>query len=303
MFQEFKNFRTWLWLVVAALFDLAKRLVEHRMLVWINDHIDEQVGKHWSALRGLAIGILHSPLIFLPAVLLWIFLQAFLESQKVKSQHVDKPTALPPVSTGNIDQRASPTNIVEANPRIEIHNHPSASTSPAKVQTWIKPEHNVQFRGVSKCRTNISGEVYGADEGWPALKACFLNQPIPGRETADFNYARARVIFRSKAGDEVAEVAKAMWLGHRIGEAVHIEANGKECLLLAFFTQEGWTAPVISRGAARRRQLQLDGRALPAEELTVEIFVVDENNLALEPVQVSISLSADGHADVSKTVG
>jgi hypothetical protein len=52
MFQEFKKVRTWLWLVVAAMFDLVKRLVEHRMLVWINDHIDEQAGRHWSELRG-----------------------------------------------------------------------------------------------------------------------------------------------------------------------------------------------------------------------------------------------------------
>jgi hypothetical protein len=86
-------------------------------------------------------------------------------------------------------------------------------------------------------------------------------------------------------------------------DAVHIEANCKECLLLAFFTQEGWTAPLISRGAARRGQQILDGRGLPAEQLTVEIFVVDGNNLALEPVQVSISLSADGNADIIKVAG
>jgi len=213
-----------------------------------------------------------------------------------------------PVQISSPQQIASPTITQNANPsqKVEIHNHP---VSPPPVPVKTEPErvrHNVLFLGAKKIWTDIEHEVFGSDEGFPALRACFLNKPIPGAKIGDFDYARARIVFRDASDTEVAAVSKPKWLNHGTKDVVHIEGNTTECLLLAICGNgDEWAAPYIAKRPAGywedgEEALMIDGCPLPLGELTAEITIVGEENIGLEPVIVHFSLRENGGVEVKQ---
>jgi len=241
-----------------------------------------------------------------------IFVAAWAEHKKEKDEERKHRELIlkdsTPPALANIDQKISPVNTVDASQKVEIHNHPPFSPVPTTVPpNPERPEakHNVQFRGARKIWTDGEREIFTAQDGIPAIKACFLNEGIPGTKISDFDYARARVHFRNNSGDEIAEIPRAKWLDHGIEEAVHIEGNCKKCLLLAIFGEEdGWHAPFITTTDAPYWESTplktVATLALPAEELVAEIFVVGAENISLDTARVRLLLLPGGNVEIKR---
>jgi len=151
-----------------------------------------------------------------------------------KGLHQRDPTLVPTQTANpNVTQIANP--VIEASQKVEIHNYASSTTASQTPQhSWRERlEHNVEFLGASKIRTDLEAEINDDRSGVTAVKACFLNRSKPGIKIADFNYARARVVFKNRLGLEVADISKVVWLGQGTKDTLHIRANTKECILLA----------------------------------------------------------------------
>jgi hypothetical protein len=225
------------------------------------------------------------------------------------SEDSSSPPPAWPSSTGTINQKASPVNTVDASQKVEIHNHPPSAAPPTIAprshrQPVVPPPHNVQFIGAKRIKTDVAREVFDGSESFVGVKACFSNKIIPGTKTDDFDYVRARIVFRDKSGAEVTEITRPKWLDHEPGDAVHVEVNGTGCILLAVFGNDGeWAAPFVSAHPANywddgTLRLMVDGCPLPLGELSAEITLVGEDNVGLEPVTAYLSLAPNGEVEI-----
>jgi hypothetical protein len=163
--------------------------------------------------------------------------------------------------------------------------------------------YNVKSLGLQRVKTiNLQQEVSLSADGLWALKACFLNQLVPGVKVDDFDYVRTRVTFRDSGGREVASLSKPVWLNHDLTEPVHFGVNGPECLLLAVFGNDMWIAPYITKHPPEDwdefETPMIDGHALPIGigALQVEIGIVGEDNIGLEPFTFAVKLLPEGKA-------
>jgi hypothetical protein len=213
-------------------------------------------------------------------------------------------------SVGKINQRANPVNTVDASQKVEIHNHPPfvppIPVLPPQPLVTVSTTHNVQFMGVKKIKTDVAHEIFGASEGFVGVKACFLNRCIPGTKTRDFDYVKTRILLRDASGAELAEITRPKWLAHEADDAVHIEVNQTECILLAVFGSDNeWAVPFISTNPANywddgTQRLMVDGRSLPAGELSAEITLVGEDNIGLDPVTTHFFLGPNGEVEIKQ---
>lgn len=247
-----------------------------------------------------------------------IFVAAWAERKKEKDEErkhaerrledgASRPQIKAP-SVGEVNVRANPLNTVDASQKVEIHNHPPSSPpipvlTPQPLLTVLAP-HNVQFTGVKKIRTDVANEIFDASEGFVGVKACFLNRIIPGTKTRDFDYVRSRIVLRNASGGEIAEITKPKWLAHEAGDAVHIEVNQTECVLLAVFGSDNdWAVPFITTRSSNywedgTSRPMIDGCSLPLGELSAEITLVGEDNIGLDPVIAHFSLGPDGRVEI-----
>jgi hypothetical protein len=193
-----------------------------------------------------------------------------------------------------------------ANPTINIHNYPTSTEQRAHV---VEPvAHNAAFEGASRTITNLSDEVSDDSDGMIAVKACFSNRSKPGVKVANLNGARASVMFKDEAGNEVAEVQDAVWMGSFTQPFVDIPPNGKKCLILAIYgsAERSWFAPVLSKRTSGywedgdHYEPEIDGRPLKLGKLIAEINVVGDDNIGLYPTQVALILTADGEVEVNR---
>jgi hypothetical protein len=164
-------------------------------------------------------------------------------------------------------------------------------------------EHNVQFLGIKSTLAGFDGqafkEVFDLAAGHPALKACFLNKSVPGMKIKDLDYVKVRVVIKDVSGEDVASIAKPLWLNHDPEDRIHLEVNTPECILIAMSGQSDWAIPFVSRRPTEywesgRDAPYIDGQSLPCGELSAEITLVDGENVGLEPVTCRFSLSQDG---------
>jgi hypothetical protein len=245
-----------------------------------------------------------------------IFVAAWAERKKEKGEEIKhregKPeggaphTPIASVGIANPIQTANP--VIDASQKVEIHNHPASlppiPAHPSPRSPGALPPHNVQFKGVKQIRTDIAREVFDSNEGFVGLKACFSNKIIPGTKTRDFDYVKARIVLRDASGAEVAEITRPIWLDHEPGDAIHIEVNQTQCILLAIFGgDDEWAAPFISTNSSNywddgTRRLIVDGCSLRAGELSAEITLVGEDNVGLEPVAAYFSLGPVGDVEI-----
>jgi hypothetical protein len=210
--------------------------------------------------------------------------------------------------TGNpaVTQTANP--VIDASQKVEIHNYPNfpKTSQTPKRSLPERPEHNVEFLGARKIKTNLEAEIDDDGDGVIAVKACFLNRSKPGIKIADFDYARARIVFKNSLGLEVADISKVLWLGHGTKDTVHIAVNTKECVLLAMYGsgEKRWAAPFLAARPAGywehgETQLGIDAKSLPNEELSVEITLVGDENIGLHPVVVHMTLGSNGEVSIA----
>lgn len=216
--------------------------------------------------------------------------------------------SVPP--SGGITQTANPSfSQSGATQKVEIHNYPAspppASTEPTgkEVKQDDPPTHNVVFKGARRTKLDfeLTREIDEDQQGLIAVKACFLNQSIPGKSVSDFDYAKARIVYTTAAGREIAEISQVAWIGPNPAKHVHIEVNHPECLVLAVwgYPDKVWHAPYVTWRKSEYwedgDQTELDGRPLPlVEHLAAEITVVGGKGIGLKPVFVYMSLGPKG---------
>lgn len=221
----------------------------------------------------------------------------------VKHSHIPKP------SVGKLSQTANPVNTVDASQKVEIHNHATyvapTPASPINAISTASAPHNVQFMGIHKIKTDVANEIFDRTEGFVGVAARFLNRIIPGAKTSDFDYVRARVVFRDVSGREVAEITRPKWLAHEVGDAVHIEVNQTESILLAVFGSDNqWAVPLITTQPGnywddRTTRFMVDGRTLTTGELlSAEITLVGEDKVGLDPVTAHFVLHLNGNVEI-----
>lgn len=292
-------------LFIAAVLEWILRLIHYAELVektlpWTKPMIDP-VGI-WVT---MVVGIL-------------IFLAAWAERKKEKNQGkksrgqgwedgAQRPR-IAHSSIGNIDQKASPVNAVDASQKVEIHNHPHnafpSQFPPTPPPQSVRAPHNVRFIGARRIKTDVEREILDGTEGFVGVKACFLNKIIPGTRTSDFDHVRARIVLRDESDIELVEITRPKWLNHEAGDPVHVEVNRTECILLAVFGNDGeWAMPFVSTHPANywddgTTRLMVDACPLPVGELSAEITLVGEDNVGLEPVIARFSLGPQGAVEI-----
>lgn len=204
---------------------------------------------------------------------------------------------------GNVERYyEAPEN---AHPTPLATNDFSAVPSEQDIPTREHHKHNVKFLGASSIYTDMERQTFSATEGFPAVKVCFLNQPIPGAHIADFTNASARIVFQNKAGEEVLSVNHPKWLNRKTQRYVNIKGNIPECILLAVCgNDDQWFSPFIEdhefhdHGEFR----MIGGAPLPLGELTARIYIVGSNNLGLEAETVHFSLDKGGKSEIKQAV-
>ena len=186
---------------------------------------------------------------------------------------------------------------------VEIHNYPpqqSAVHKQEQVANQIR-RHNVQFLGLSRTKTDLQREVPLSEDGIWTVKASFINKSIPGMKVDDYDYVRARVVFSDSGGREILSLSKPIWLDHELTDAVHFEVNTTACLLTAIFGNDNtWAVPFLTKRPPGswedQEQIMVDVRQLPSGmgAFHVEITLVDESNVGLEPFSSVLILGPDG---------
>ena len=234
-----------------------------------------------------------------------IFVIAWIKRKEESAGTSDHKSVQP---SSGVTQTASPSFTQSgATQKIEIHNHPPASpssTEPTEKQQRIKPTHNVIFQGARRIKFDfdMTREVNEDDRGIIAIKACFLNRSIPGKVVSDFDYAKARIVYKTTEGREIAEISDVTWIRPEgTAKYVHMDVNRPECLVLAFWGDDIWVAPYVTWRKPEywedADQAELDGKPLPFDEVVVvEITVVGGGGIGLEPDFVYMVLGSEGEA-------
>jgi hypothetical protein len=269
----------WLLVAVGILFDAGENIV------FINQFLPHK------------LAAIINPQVILVFIVVGFILVLVRSGDSARDLMEEKPPTDIKVSAGSSTQTASP--VIDASQKVEIHNYPASQPlSVDIVPQRDRPSHHVEFRGATRIKTNFEREIYGDEEGLVGVKACFLNRSIVGQENGDFDYAKARIVYRDGSGTELFEVSKPVWLYHDISEFVHIAANCTECFLLAAYRNEWFVPNVVPRpteywedGAS---QLMMEANPLPLGALTAEVNLVSRGGVALEPVFVSLLLGPNG---------
>jgi hypothetical protein len=206
-------------------------------------------------------------------------------------QPVHESSVLAPVS-----QTASPV----LSQKVEIHAHLSEANT-IKLHSGPRnlARHNVKFLGVRQSETDDGREVFEPERGLHTVKASFLNESAPNQKTADFEFVRARVVLKNKAGEEIASTSRPWWLNHAPEDKIHIEVNATESIILAIFGDGTWVFPFICSQPGNywddgRDRPTIDGQKVPSGETVAEITLVDGEKIGLNPVRVRFSLLPDG---------
>jgi hypothetical protein len=247
--------------------------------------------------------------VLLFGVLLYLLFEKSTAAQPRVEEADPRPLPRPVAETKPEEAVHTPTPHIEASPKIDVSpkfefHGPVYSTVTHPAQPHKKPRHNLQFMGASKLLTDFEQEVLSADKGFRAVKACFLNQSIDGEPGADFNDAFARIAFRDNSGATLAIIDWPKWLSRDSrSRHVHIHRNTSACLLLAVYGNDrNWAVPFIEEREQGYWDLAkvptIEGRTLPAGQLTVEIAIVGEDNHGLDPATVRLHLGEDGEAQI-----
>ena len=240
-----------------------------------------------------------------------LFYLLFEKSTEVRQNIAYDPQPLPYSNAEPTPEGASQTasSQIEANskigvtPKFEFHGSNPATVAHSDVSPR-RHRHNLQFVGASKLLTDFEREVSSADEGFRAVKACFLNQPSDEEPVGDFNDALARVTYRDNSGAIFARIDWPKWLNRDSNSRhIHIDGNTSACMLLAVFGNDrNWAVPFIEEREQgywdRGKVPMIEGRTLPVGELTVEIVIVGEDNVSLAPANVRLRLGEDGEAQI-----
>jgi hypothetical protein len=205
------------------------------------------------------------------------------------------------IPSGRITQTASPS-LTQVGPTINIHpspvSAPPTETMPTGKEVKLTSLHNVSFQGARsfKFDFDLVREIGEDQEGIPGLKGCFLNQSIPGRSVSHLEYVRARVVYKDGSNKELTEISQVVWLGRPTAKHIHINVNRRECIALALWGREtGWVAPFTRwQGSEYGSQSELDCVALALGGLTIEITLVDGDNVGLAPVVAYVELKENG---------
>ena len=314
--------------MIASILDFAERVLEHRILSAVNDFIDRHSGGFIDAIKPFIIWFVHTPFVLLTATVCGILIHAYIKSQRRPEHHQSSvlptessqltqghatpslkedgfATVANPVLNANPTVAANP--VLNANPLIEIHNHPQQPRSAVVKETRVESQnHNVKLEGVRQIWTpDLEQEQFDEDDGQIAVVACFLNQSIAGKKIIDFDYVRARVVFRDANGIRVADTSKPKWLNHQTADVVNLEVNRTEYLLLAVYGNDDvWALPYLAPAPSGywddgSRGLMVDARPLPFGDFNVEITLVSEETVGVEPFAVRLSFKANGSVKIT----
>ena len=94
--------RSWPALVVSAVVDLIKMLLEHRILGAINEYIDAHSGPILNAVRPFLIWFVHTPFVLLTLTACGILIHTYIRSQRDMNEPelpTEPPTPPAPTTT------------------------------------------------------------------------------------------------------------------------------------------------------------------------------------------------------------
>jgi hypothetical protein len=264
------------YIVLAAILDFGERLIEHRILTAVNDFIDGHSGWFLAFIKPVLVWLVQTPFVLLMGTICIILLHAYFA-------HDNAAPSTPP--------RTFPAD------------RPPSVVPPVLAQPAADPVRaNIVLRGVSVVLTDTIHEYYPPDkQGVVGVKACFLNQRLAGRPTAQFSYVTASVAYSDLNKLEVAYTDSPRWLRYEVDDAVSINPNTSECLLLAIWDHSGeWVLPYIEPttyddGSPGK---ELNIRPLPFGTLSIEITLASDDSDRPHPFVVNLNLSPDARVTV-----
>jgi hypothetical protein len=265
----------------------------------LNDLLGEQIAGHVSQ---------RSIFLLLLAGLLVLIFAWFDTRSEARENPTSNASFKPALSAG---ATVAPIQTQLNNPittqTVEIHNYSQQRPNESRQEQAMKelPRYNVKFLGLKQTKTvNLQQEVALTEDGLWAVKARFINQSVPGMKIEDYDFVRARVVFSDSAGREILSISKPIWFDHDLTDHVHFEVNIVRCLLLAVCgSDDSWSVPFITKRPAEYWEdydpLMIDSRTLPVGQgaLHIEIILVGENNVGLEPYTAVLSLEPNGVAN------
>jgi hypothetical protein len=266
------------YIVLAAILDFGERLIEHRILTAVNDVIDAHSGWFLAFIKPVLVWLVQTPFVLLMGTICIILLHAYFT----------RDNAAPSTSS---DSRTFPAD------------GPPSAVPPVLAQPAADPVRaNIVLRGVSVVLTDTIHEYFPPDkQGVVGVKACFLNQRLAGRPTAQFSYVTASVAYSDLNKLEVAYTDSPKWLRYEVDDAVSINPNTSECLLLAIWDHSGeWVLPYIEPttyddGSPGN---ELNIRPLPFGTLSIEITLASEDSDRPHSFVVNLNLSPDARVTV-----
>jgi len=266
------------YIILAAILDFGERLIEHRILTAVNDFIDAHSGWFFTLIKPVLVWLVQTPFVLLMGTICIILLHAYFT----------RDSAAPSTSS---DPRTFPADM------------PPSAVPPVQVQPAADPVRaNIVLRGVSVVLTDTIHEYYPPDKhGVVGVKVCFLNHRLAGRPTAQFSYVTASVAYSDLNKLEVAYTDSPKWLRHEVDDAVSINPNTSECLLLAIWDHSGeWVLPYIEPttyddGSPGK---ELNIRPLPFGTLSIEITLASDDSDRPHPFVVNLNLSPDARVTV-----
>ena len=270
--------RALLYIVLAAILDIGERLIEHRILTAVNDFIDGHSGWFLAFIKPVLVWLVQTPFVLLMGTICIILLHTYFT----------RDNAAPSMSSDpRTSQADTPSCVV-----------PSVQVQPAADLV----QANIVLRGVSVVLTDTIHEYFPPDKrGAVGVKACFLNQRLAGRATAQFSYVTASVAYSDRNKLEVAYTDSPKWLRHEVDDAVSINPNTSECLLLAIWDHSGeWVLPYMEPmtyddGSPGK---ELNIRPLPFGTLSIEITLASEDSDRPHSFVVNLNLSPDARIAV-----
>jgi hypothetical protein len=266
------------YIVLAAILDFGERLIEHRILAAVNDFIDAHSGWFLAFIKPVLVWLVQTPFVLLMGTICIILLHTYFTRDYAAPSTSSDPRSFP------ADTPSSVVPPVQAQPAADL------------------VRANIVLRGVSVVLTDTIHEYYPPDKrGAVGVKACFLNQRLAGRATAQFSYVTASVAYGDRNKLEVAYTDSPKWLRHEVDDAVSINPNTSECLLLAIWDHSGeWVLPYLEPmtyddGSPGK---ELNIRPLPFGTLSIEITLASEDSDRPHFFVVNLNLSPDARVTV-----
>jgi hypothetical protein len=304
-------------LVTLFILEFAARLFEHRILSAVNDFIDAHSSTFFASIKPMLVWFVETPLALPAAAISLILLHAYFKSESElgrRSDRLPRPKianrfvsvrqeANPAIS---VSPTTNPSQVVNANPKIEIHHHlgagpPSAARFVGGQTEAERAQPNIVMCDVAATYADAALDIehFSAEkESFLVVKACFHNRSVVGRRGVNFDYVQASVSFKNDEGTEVAFTDSPKWFHHKIEESVHIEFNHRECLILAVQNPQlkEWLLPFgrFATGDDGTKYKELSGRSIALGELTVTITLTSDDNFGLAPYTIKLELMADG---------